>query len=122
MRVRCERVVDTMGRPVERSPWLTPGREYPVLEISAATGDRVLFRIVGDDRQTPGLHEASLFTTVSPTMPSTWTAEVGDDGNLKIGPQAWKRPGFWEDFFDRKPEALAVFREEYQRMTGESSQ
>jgi hypothetical protein len=33
---------------------------------------------------------------------------------LTIGPDGWKRPGFWEDFFDYKPEAVALFEEEYQ--------
>ena len=116
MRVRCDRVVDALGQPQEASHWLTPGREYMVLEITASSGGRVLFRIVGDDGNVPGLDEAALFTTVSSAIPSTWTATVDEAGVLTIGPDRWKRPGFWEDFFDYKPEAVALFDEEYRAM------
>lgn len=119
MRVRCERLVDALGQPVEESRWLTSGREYTVLEIGASSNDRVLLRIVGDEGDLPGLHEASLFATVSPEMSSTWAADIDDRGYLTIGPMAWKRPGFWEDVFDRDPEALVVFRDAYDLIVNE---
>ena len=119
MKVRCDRIVDAVGRPAEESRWLTIGHEYLVLEVTADAADRVLLRLIGDDRTVPGLHEAGLFATVSSTVPSTWTAAVHDGGRLHLGPERWRSPGFWERYFDYEPEAVAVFREELDSILSE---
>ena len=33
-------------------------------------------------------------------------------GCISFSPEAWSKAGFWEQFFDREPEAVAVFEEE----------
>jgi hypothetical protein len=104
-------VSPTTGEAMATSPWLTVGREYDVLEIFAESERGVLLRIETDESGTPGLWDASLFTTVSAEIPASWSAEVQADGSLTIGPDAWRRSGFWESYFDGDPGAVSVYND-----------
>jgi hypothetical protein len=111
MRVLCRRIESaTTGAGLERSPWLTVGREYDVLEIVAQPGREVLFRLLGDDATGgPGLWDSRLFTAASTDLPSHWVASVDGNGIIRIGPEAWQREGFWEAYFDGDPAAVRAF-------------
>jgi hypothetical protein len=113
MRVVCCRVVSpTTGEEMGGSPWLTVGREYAVLEITAYPGREILFRILGDDAQSgPGVWDSRLFRSVSTGLPATWTAAVDEEGVLTIGPEKWRRDGFWEAYFDRDEQAVQDFED-----------
>ncbi|MGN5378725.1 hypothetical protein ACQ4WX_18840 [Streptomyces lasalocidi] len=101
---------------MEDHPSLKVGREYPVLEV-VTSGDRVLLRIPNKDEPlTDGVYfvsdalwNASMFTVVSDRMPSCWVPNLVE-GRLKLAPPEWQRPGFWEDYFDAIPDAVADYR------------
>lgn len=111
MKVVCRRLASGLtGEPAETSPWLTVGREYDVLEIEAYPEREILLRILDDgEAGGPGVWDSRLFEVVSGALPSTWTVALGDGGALIIGPAAWRREGFWEDYFDRDPDAVSLF-------------
>ena len=73
----------------------------------------MLFRLMGDDDQGgPGVWESCLFTAPSAELPGSWTATVDDQGVLTIGPEAWRRRGFWEAYFDGDADAIQEFNDE----------
>ncbi|MDQ0780061.1 hypothetical protein PV728_43205 [Streptomyces europaeiscabiei] len=93
-------------------PGVRIGEEYPVLEVSAAR-PHVLFRLPDrsarrDEIDSPGLWDAAMFEIVSDRMPTCWVTAL-NDGRLTLAPQEWQRPGFWEDFFDHLPDAVAEY-------------
>jgi hypothetical protein len=93
-------------------PGVQIGEEYPVLEVLAAQS-RILFRLPDrstrrDEIDSPGLWDAAMFEMVSDRMPTCWVAGL-NDGRLTLAPQEWQRPGFWEDFFDHLPDAVAEY-------------
>jgi len=110
MKVRCVKAPDE-GRVSGRSAWLTEGRTYHVLAIEIEP-TRTRFRLVGDQSETPALFEPELFEVVSGMIPSNWVISSHRSGYVDIGPEAWGCPGFWEDYFDRKPQSLAAFSTE----------
>ena len=112
MKLRCTRIVSpTTGESLTTSPWLTVGREYEVLEISALVGREIHFRIQTDRTGSPGLWDSRLFETVEADIPADWIASIDDAGNLTLGPAAWQRLGFWEDYFDGDPEAVRTYEQ-----------
>lgn len=112
MKVRCRRIESaTTGAEMARSPWLTVGREYVVLEIVAYPEREVLLRLSGDDAAGgPGLWDSRLFGATNERIPVTWAATVDEDGVLRMGPEAWQRDGFWEAYFDGDSAAVGEFR------------
>lgn len=112
MRVRCLRIIDAIDGKVETdSAWLRVGREYTVLAISAF-GGRVLLRIASDEAGVPALFQAEMFEVVDSRLPSSWRATLEQSGGLDIGPDAWLQAGFWEDYFNDAPEAVAIYERE----------
>jgi len=89
--------------------------EYVVLEIHVEPGQGAAFRIIPKDG-TPALFEAAMFMTTDQGIPDTWEARVREGGIVHIAPTAWLQSGFWERFFDRDPEAVAVFVKELEHM------
>jgi hypothetical protein len=99
--------------------WFTVGREYLVLAISMRARAGLSFRIVSDDAGTPVLAPAELFDVVpAQPMSGNWVAEVGEGGQLELGPRRWLERGFWERFFDGDADARRVFDEEVRAMGG----
>ncbi|HEX9695412.1 MAG TPA: hypothetical protein VGB64_03755 [Actinomycetota bacterium] len=96
----------------ENAPWLQLDHEYPVLAIDVLPDKRVLFRIESADDGTPALFDAEMFVTTSTEIPGNWRARVEEGGSLQLAPEPWLRLGFWDDFFDRKPEALETYERE----------
>lgn len=113
MRVVCVKFLDAVTRE-ERAEdsWLTLGGEYPVLSIEVEADRRVWLRIESDEAGTPALFDSEMFLTTSTGLASNWRARVGVGGSLELAPAAWLRPGFWEEFFDREPEAVEAYEKE----------
>src|SRR5215831_11581966 len=101
MKVRCTRLLDWRGETVDRSAWLKIGGIYHVLAIEMNAG-RAMFRIIGED-PTPALFQPQMFEVVSSAIPESWVISSPAAGHFDLGPEAWARPGFWEDYFDSKP-------------------
>ncbi|HVX46631.1 MAG TPA: hypothetical protein VHC49_22250 [Mycobacteriales bacterium] len=109
MRVRCVKIINpSTGREDPASSWVRVGREYVVIEISTAPGRAVDLRILTDDG-TPSYWSAEMFETVSNVIPSNWAAQVRPGGTTVLTAGAWLRPGFWEDYFDFVPDAVAAY-------------
>jgi len=84
-------------------PDLTPGQSYVVIGIEADD-----YRILNDHGR-PYLYPHDLFEIEVPYEPGDWVTEIGDDGERYSYPPALNAPGFFEDFFDGKREAIALF-------------
>lgn len=84
-------------------PQLSTGHRYAVIGIEADD-----YRILNDWGD-PCLYPASLFTVIDDQHPIDWVEEVGDDGERYAYPPAFNRPGFFEDLFERKEDAMKAF-------------
>lgn len=80
----------------------TLGAGYAVLAIEASD-----FRIL-DDRGVPALFPPELFEIADPTRPTDWISRIEDEAEYASPPEI-AAPGFFEDFFDKKPSALTAF-------------
>jgi hypothetical protein len=83
-------------------PDLTPGQPYLVLGIEADD-----FRILNDQGR-PYLYPREIFT-VNAREPDDWVNERGEDNERYAYPPPLNSIGFFEDYFDGKPEAVATF-------------
>jgi hypothetical protein len=84
---------------------LKPEQFYFVIGIEADD-----YRIL-DDHGKPYLYEAELFEVIDPHEPEDWISEMGEDGERYAYPPMLNRVGFFEDFFDGDPQAIAEFWE-----------
>lgn len=86
-----------------RYPDLTPDQPYLVLGIEADD-----LRILNDQGR-PFLYPRDLFVVVDAREPSDWVNELGEDNERYAYPPPLNISGFFEDFFEGKPEAVATF-------------
>jgi hypothetical protein len=111
--VRCVQIISPVtGEVVSDHPSIRIGAEYPVLEVLAGK-DRMLFRLPDqdaypDEYESPALWAADMFVVVSERIPGCWTAEL-TDGVLTLAPREWQRIGFWDDYFNDVPAAVAAY-------------
>ncbi len=84
-------------------PELTPGQPYPVLGIEADD-----LRVLNDQGR-PYLYPRELFRVVDDRQPEDWVSELGEDKERYAYPPPLNGAGFFEDFFDGKPEAASTF-------------
>jgi len=55
------------------------------------------------------------FALVSNKIPASW--QIGWDSEiLVLGPEAWNQIGFWEEYYDRNPNATRLFEEEFKKI------
>lgn len=86
-----------------RYPDLTPDQPYLVLGIEADD-----LRILNDQGR-PFLYPRDLFVIVDAREPDDWVSELGEDNERYAYPPPLNDSGFFEDFFEGKPEAVATF-------------
>jgi hypothetical protein len=82
---------------------LTPGQDYSVIGIEADD-----YRVL-DDVGRPYLYPAAAFEIIDAHEPVDWVSESGDQGERYAYPPVLNEPGFFEDFFDGEPGAVATF-------------
>lgn len=82
---------------------LTFDQHYIVIGIEADA-----LRILNDLGR-PYLYPRQLFDIVDPHEPDDWITEFGEDGERYSYPLALNHSGFFEDFFDNKPNAVTTF-------------
>ena len=112
MKVICRKIISPVTLlEVGTGPWAVVGQEYSVLAVSISSSGACWLRILDDDG-TPILLISKMFESVSTTIPPNWSLLVRQDGNIDICPRSWQRAGFWEDFFERRPNAIRDFEEQ----------
>jgi hypothetical protein len=84
-------------------PDLTPGQPYLVLGIEAND-----LRIL-NDRGKPYLYPHDLFRVTDSQEPADWVSEIGEENERYAYPLPLNSIGFFEDYFDGKPEVVATF-------------
>jgi hypothetical protein len=120
MMVRCVKLLSPVdGSEQTESAWLTLDREYVVLSVLAAPGRDVKLQILNDEHSA-GLFVSEMFLTTDASMPSNWIAKVSEGGLLELAPERWHKPGFWESYYDRDPEAVKIFDEDTSVIRSES--
>lgn len=92
-----------LKRKHPKYPDLSPRQDYVVIGIEADD-----LRLLNDHGQ-PYLYPAALFSVVDGGHPDDWLCEQGDDGETYAYPVELNTPGFFEDYFDHKPEAVTAF-------------
>jgi hypothetical protein len=83
---------------------LTVGNVYRVIGVSGSD-----LRIMSDEGL-PFLYPRDAFELVDEREPADWVVKVGDSGERYMYPPELARPGFFEDYFDDDPKAVAAFR------------
>ena len=96
--------------------WLHSGEEYAVLAIEPLSGGVPAYRIASS-QGTPALFEASLFAITDPRVDESWVVQYNESGEISLVPEEWNSPGFWEDYFDGKSDAVARYQEVLRRAT-----
>lgn len=86
-----------------RYPDLTPDQPYLVLGIEADD-----LRLLNDQGR-PFLYSRDLFMVIDAREPNDWVNEIGEDNERYAYPPPLNDSGFFEDFFEGKPEAVATF-------------
>jgi hypothetical protein len=92
---------------------MTFGQPYVVIGIEADE-----LRILNDAGR-PFLYPPNLFSTIDIKEPVDWVTEFCDEGERYSYPPSLNKSGFFEDFFDGKAKAVAIFwRVVNQRLAG----
>ncbi len=84
-------------------PDLTAGQTYCVIGIEADD-----YRILNDFGK-PYIYPRHDFILIDATEPTDWVLDVGMDGERYAYPPSLNESGFFEDFFDGVPSAVATF-------------
>ena len=116
MKVKCVKLVDVNGDPVEFSPWLTISRVYHVMGIFMDQQSGLRYRIISQDRDpgfaTMAYQDAGLFEVVSDIIPSNWRIRILNNSTIDISPAAWQQNGFLEAFYNRDQSSYPIFERE----------
>lgn len=84
-------------------PDLSEDQPYFVIGIEADD-----YRLLNDAGK-PYLYPSEIFEVIDSRRPENWVTEFGDDGEQYAYPPPLNGAGFFEDFFDHKPEQTAIF-------------
>lgn len=102
------------GTPVEDHPRLRLGDEYVVLSVLVSDWLwQVGLQLLEGDRW--GWYPAGMFETVSAAIPSNWVTQLDSEGSLRLAPEAWLQPGFYEGYVNDErngPAARQIFERE----------
>ena len=89
---------------------MTVGKEYEVLGIEAD-----YYRII-DNSKNPFLYNPTQFVITDSTKPDFWISEFEEDEEQYCYPKEWAALGFFEDYHDRKQEAVSKFWSDCKRL------
>ena len=70
----------------------------------------------------PALYSSELFEVLDISEPDFWICKLSEDGERYFYPKEWTQAGFFEDCFDRKPEAHRLFWNIYYQLYSDSSE
>jgi len=109
MRVRAKSQVHDHVLDEFDNAHLSFGVEYVVVGF-----DDEYFRVIDDARE-PILYPHHLFDVSDPYVPDDWVRRE-EDGGYHVDPPECTAPGFYEDYFDGKPDAIVVFERVVDRL------
>ena len=110
MKVECIQAFnETTGERATPNDWVTVGRTYTVPALRADPARGITMRIIADDGRTPAIFPADFFESIDGSIPTEWVAQLDDTGVLQLSPRTRLRAGFWEDYSNGVPEAVAQF-------------
>lgn len=118
MKVILKASIDVKERRL--NSWLRTAKEYIVLAVEQHSGGVTGYRIASEDGEQPVVFEAALFDVSDGHLPSSWVVMSLQGATLELGPAEFGRAGFWEEVFDREPEALEVYQATKERILVES--
>lgn len=84
-------------------PDLSEDQPYFVIGIEADD-----YRILNDAGK-PYLYPPEIFEVLDSRQPPDWVTEFGDEGEQYSYPPPLNEAGFFEDFFEHKPEQMSIF-------------
>ena len=84
---------------------LKTNKEYVVIGISYDS-----YRVI-NERKEPILYPKYLFHVIEDSIPGDWIKKKYPDDEYYIDPPELCKQGFYETYFDRKPEAIAIFKQ-----------
>jgi hypothetical protein len=116
MKVRCTKLLDTLGNPQTSSAWLTIGKVYHVLSVVQDTRGQWLLRLVTDSQSDVGLFPLEQFEMVSARIPDSWIVTWNEEGVFELTTAAWNEPGYWDRYFDNERDAQITFEREMMRI------
>ena len=118
MIVRCSSTLSPLGDELTHYEEITIGDDYVVLTIYAAPERDVLLRVLGvkpelrwPTRGIPPLWRSQMFELLSSEIPSNWRVEIDPGGAVRLEPESWLRPGFWEDLVDWSTQSESAQRD-----------
>jgi hypothetical protein len=91
--------------------WVVSGRCWTILSKSGLS-----FRFLGDGHNGWALFHRDQFEIVSPKMPPTWIMFCGPKSLIKLAPEPWTHPGFWERYYNQDRDAIAIFEQERKKI------
>lgn len=114
MKVKCVNIYNENEKKYhDTSYWLTIGKEYTILEIFIGSNNKTYYRLIGDNPDgLPNLENALQFELITGKIPSNWVVSQPNPDVIVFSPQLWLDPDFWDQCFDRDPEALKIFAKE----------
>ncbi|MFO0756332.1 MAG: hypothetical protein U0359_07555 [Byssovorax sp.] len=110
MKVRAKLVVNDRVLDEFKNEHLSPGAMYTVIGL-----DDEHFRVL-NDRDEPVLYPKFLFDVVDSRVPKDWVRREDADGAYYVDPIECAIPGFYEDYFDGRPAAVAAFQAAMKKM------
>ena len=111
MKIQAKSDIDFTQVEDADTVWITQGNVYPVLGI-----DSEFYRII-DDQKEPILYRKENFDIVDSVIPDHWVKKEYPDGDYYIDPPEFSEPGFYEDYFDGRPQAVKIY-ERYLTLNG----
>ncbi len=103
MTVQGAAMIVRLNQPHPEYPDLTPGQPYFVIGIEADD-----YRLLNDFGR-PYLYPSDRFEVLDRREPEDWVSERGAEGERYAYPAALNEPGFFEDFFDARPDVVTTF-------------
>jgi hypothetical protein len=92
------------------------GKIYDVLTVTLGTQNKWLLRLMGDGTNGVALFALEQFEIVSPSIPAGWMVFWQSNGVFELTTKEFGRPGFWERYYEKDPEAARVFEQEMRRI------
>jgi hypothetical protein len=90
---------------------LSVGAIFRVIEMHGSTRGPATFRVYQGKTESPGIFPTGMFELATNTIPSCWRVATQPSGYVELAPDSWLRDGFWDDFFDGRPQAKYEFHD-----------